>query len=295
MNVTYLCRKDANAHRPCISQACPIIFEHAKPKLARNASALNSNGVTTAEACHALCDRHDACGSLMYNGYSSCYLRASLGVVQLAYSSRVVRVDEPRHGTVLCEKIVDEASTARAHSMMAFFPGRLWLVREAVRPLSVDLLYELQMLASTPPDKAAKRDQLSKKREARPVAKWDASAQEACREVLYGTNVTSSSISSSMPSITPHADLTRAPLVAADIATLLAGLRGPGHTQPPLTPVINMGMIKTGTTSLHSALQRSNIAGCKWSSSVRSPRYCPWSMCRLLLILLPLIVAGAHR
>ena len=103
--------------------------------------------------------------------------------------------------------------------------------------LDVDTLYTLQMLAAG----AAPSD-----------AVWSNSSLRHCDALLTGTDITS----------------------AAEVAPIA---RGSGRTPAVATAqVINLGMIKTGTTSLHSALQWSlrplrsgRAAACKWRSDVR--------------------------
>ena len=233
MGVSYLCRDGVNVQRACLAKACPLKLDAHKLALVDS----DNGKLTAAEACHALCDRHDACGSVMYNKYGECYLRRHLGVSTLLSSTP--QNGASVHGTRLCEKLPTNYSPLDLASYKLAQPV-VMLRRSTVTPLSTNALYALQALAAVATQTGRKKDSGSAGLPRGVPVPWNVAADRQCAAIRYGTDI----------STAPAPRVERRQSKAA-------------------SPVINLGMIKTGTTSLHVALKWNGFAPCKWTSSIR--------------------------
>ena len=258
-SVSYLCRDDVDVQVACLAKACPLKLDAHKLALVDS-----GNGkLTAAEACHALCDRHDACGSVMYNQYGECYLRRHLGLSTLLSSTP--RNGSSVHGTRLCEKLPTNYSPSDWASYKLAQP-LVRLRRRTVTPLSTNALYALQALAAVATQTGRKKDSGSAGLLRGVPVPWNLAADRQCAAIRYGTDI------STVPAIRVRRARRRAAAAAAAAAADRRQSKAASRVdrrQSKASPVINLGMIKTGTTSLHVALKWNGFAPCKWTSSVR--------------------------
>ena len=130
----FLCHGDLKiwVPLPCLSKnVCPVKLLPRK----------FAGDLSVAEACHGLCAAHDQCDTYQYNAYGECFLHGGK-ITKAQY-----RKDAGKHGTVLCARLGAYHAPLYVKSRG---DGKRW-IEERSRPMHLDKLYTLQMLAAGAP------------------------------------------------------------------------------------------------------------------------------------------------